>query len=341
MKKILLSSIALFVATLLFSVNAENFIFSGNVNGWPANADNLDQKYVFKPGDTPDTWVLTDLGVFYWVSDVNNNNRFKIVECSNSSNWLSPNTTTMEANKDYPLLSGSDAGFNLPESRYINKITITKKEGNYFMSYEYSRALFVYGDQIAGKECWDFSAPTGTVLVERFDEELQRNLFYGHIIMAASVKDGSGKCFWRIVEKPSQEGHFHWGFNANGDAQQEQASFEARKGSCNNYVTEPEQDKLYTLYQIKFFTDDNVLGTVLVRNLGSYTDIPAGVEGVDKATAKVVGGQGEIRVEGVVGQFAVYSYSGALVATGSEAVSVPAGMYIVLVDGVATKVVVR
>lgn len=60
-----------------------------------------------------------------------------------------------------------------------------------------------------------------------------------------------------------------------------------------------------------------------------------------QATAKFFGGQGEIRVEGVAGQFAVYSYSGALVATGSEAVSVPTGMYIVLVDGVATKVVVR
>lgn len=155
-----------------------------------------------------------------------------------------------------------------------------------------------------------------------------------------------GKCYWRIYDKPVDDPNdyqYSWGFNGNDNAPQEQATFEAKKGSKSCFVTEPEQGVSYTVYQIKFFENENQggSGTVCIRKLDSFDENPSGVEGVEKATAKVYGGQGEIRVEGVAGQFAVYSYSGALVATGSEVVSVPAGMYIVLVDGVATKVVVR
>lgn len=284
------------------------------------------------------------MGVFYWVSEGNNNNRFKIVECENGDRWFSPNTIIMDDKKELPLVNGGDSGFNLPESRYINKITITKKEGgNYYMSYECSRAKYIYGDKIAGKKNWNFDKPTGSVLVERFDEEFDKNVFYGHIVMGASE---DGKCYWRIYDKPVDDPNdyqYSWGFNGNDNAPQEQATFEAKKGSKSCFVTEPEQGVSYTVYQIKFFENENQggSGTVCIRKLDSFDENPSGVEGVEKATAKVYGGQGEIRVEGVAGQFAVYSYSGALVATGSEVVSVPAGMYIVLVDGVATKVVVR
>lgn len=344
MKKFLLSSVALLGAMLFISAKAENFQFRGSVNNWLNQVDEETvNKYTFKPGDTPDTWVLTDLGVFYWVSDDNNNNRFKIVECENGDRWFSPNTTTMDAGHDYPLVNGGDSGFNLPESRYINKITITKKDGNYLMSYEYSRAKYIYGDKIAGKTNWDFAKPTGSVLVERFDEEFNKNVFYGHIVMGASA---DGKCYWRIYDKPVNDPNdyqYSWGFNGNDNAPQEQAAFEAVKGSGFCFVTEPEQGVNHTVYQIKFFENEGKdgYGTVCIRKLESFDDIPAGVEGVEKSAAKVIGGQGEIRVEGVAGQFAVYSYNGVLLATGSEAVSVPEGMYIVLVDGVATKVVVR
>lgn len=345
MKKFLLSTVALFVAMIFTSANAEKFQFRGSVNNWLNKVDQETvDKYTFKPGDTPDTWVLTDLGVFYWVSEGNNNNRFKIVECENGDRWFSPNTTTMDVGENRKLVNGGDSGFNLPESRYINKITITKKEdGNYYMSYECSRAKYIYGDKIAGKKNWDFDKPTGSVLVERFDEEFDKNVFYGHIVMGASE---DGKCYWRIYDKPVDDPNdyqYSWGFNGNDNAPQEQATFEAKKGSKSCFVTEPEQGVSYTVYQIKFFENENQggSGTVCIRKLDSFNEIPSGVEGVEKATAKVYGGQGEIRVEGVAGQFAVYSYSGALVTTGSEVVSVPAGMYIVLVDGVATKVVVR
>lgn len=345
MKKFLLSTVALFVAMIFTSANAEKFQFRGSVNNWLNKVDQETvDKYTFKPGDTPDTWVLTDLGVFYWVSEGNNNNRFKIVECENGDRWFSPNTIIMDDKKELPLVNGGDSGFNLPESRYINKITITKKEGgNYYMSYECSRAKYIYGDKIAGKKNWNFDKPTGSVLVERFDEEFDKNVFYGHIVMGASE---DGKCYWRIYDKPVDDPNdyqYSWGFNGNDNAPQEQATFEAKKGSKSCFVTEPEQGVSYTVYQIKFFENENQggSGTVCIRKLDSFDENPSGVEGVEKATAKVYGGQCEIRVESVAGQFAVYSYSGALVATGSEVVSVPAGMYIVLVDGVATKVVVR
>lgn len=74
----------------------------------------------------------------------------------------------------------------------------------------------------------------------------------------------------------------------------------------------------------------------------TFTDPNAGVEGVAEAPkAKVVAGQGVIRVEGEAQNIAVYSVSGALVSQNEVEVECGAGVYIVNVDGAVSKVIVR
>lgn len=66
------------------------------------------------------------------------------------------------------------------------------------------------------------------------------------------------------------------------------------------------------------------------------------VDGIDAAPkAKVIAGQGMITVEGDASDIAVYTMSGALVSAGERSVDCAAGLYIVKVDGTATKVLVK
>ncbi len=68
-----------------------------------------------------------------------------------------------------------------------------------------------------------------------------------------------------------------------------------------------------------------------------------GVEGVgvDHPTAKVFGGVGEITIDGEASSIQVYTVGGALLSSGSSKVNCAPGMYIVKVDGKATKVIVK
>lgn len=68
----------------------------------------------------------------------------------------------------------------------------------------------------------------------------------------------------------------------------------------------------------------------------------SGVEGIENdAKAKVIAGNGVINIEGEAAQIAVYTAAGALVSEGKTTVECAAGLYIVTVDGKATKVIVK
>lgn len=63
--------------------------------------------------------------------------------------------------------------------------------------------------------------------------------------------------------------------------------------------------------------------------------------GADEAKAKVLAGAGEINVEGEASAIEVYNAGGALISNGSANVKCAPGLYIVRVDGKATKVIVK
>ena len=74
----------------------------------------------------------------------------------------------------------------------------------------------------------------------------------------------------------------------------------------------------------------------------SAPEIATSVEGtVATATAKVIGGVGEINVIGDASNIETYTIGGALVSKNQANIYVAAGLYIVKVDGIATKVIVK
>ena len=81
------------------------------------------------------------------------------------------------------------------------------------------------------------------------------------------------------------------------------------------------------------FTVDIPAQTLLVS-------LSSGVEGAEVPVATVVAGNGRISVMGEVENVAIYTLGGVLVSTQKEA-QVASGAYIVVADGVATKVLVK
>lgn len=66
------------------------------------------------------------------------------------------------------------------------------------------------------------------------------------------------------------------------------------------------------------------------------------VESLNTVAAKVVGGNGVINISGNAADILVYTFAGQLVSrTAQQTIAVPAGAYIVKVDGKATKVIVK
>ena len=74
----------------------------------------------------------------------------------------------------------------------------------------------------------------------------------------------------------------------------------------------------------------------------TLTDAHTGVSDVDaEAAARVVAGDGEILIVGDADEVNVYTASGMLIASDVETITCPAGVYIVVIDGRAHKVLVK
>ncbi|MEG2598284.1 MAG: hypothetical protein RSA66_02325 [Muribaculaceae bacterium] len=85
-------------------------------------------------------------------------------------------------------------------------------------------------------------------------------------------------------------------------------------------------------------------GYTLLVNLKNKTILASktsGVDGVDAAAVKVIGGVGEINVIGEANSIEVFNAGGALVSKNETSVLCASGIYFVRVDGKITKVVVR
>ena len=67
----------------------------------------------------------------------------------------------------------------------------------------------------------------------------------------------------------------------------------------------------------------------------------SGVNDVTESKATVIGGNGEINIQGEVSAIEVYSLSGVLVSKNETSVKCAPGIYIVKADGNVTKVIVK
>jgi len=72
-----------------------------------------------------------------------------------------------------------------------------------------------------------------------------------------------------------------------------------------------------------------------------FTLVTSGISDVDTNVVKVIGGVGEINVIGAAQNIAIYSVGGAQISANAASVNCTPGLYIVVVDGKATKVSVK
>ena len=113
------------------------------------------------------------------------------------------------------------------------------------------------------------------------------------------------------------------------------------KNTPIDIVKSTDKDAMYNIGLEKAY-DYTVLVTIdLKAGKMTVTDNVGAEEVAADATAKVVGGNGEINVIGEASQIEVYTLGGALVSKGEANVKCASGCYIVVVDKKATKVVVK
>ena len=135
------------------------------------------------------------------------------------------------------------------------------------------------------------------------------------------VSDGEKVAVWSAVEKG-------------------EASIVAKTAGANWITAVPVDNNKTELYQ--YFPADNA-GEAWIAKY-TFTSKKGGQGGVDAAIAskaKVLAGEGKIMISGNAADIAVYTAAGALVSKGETIVDCEAGLYIVKVDGQATKVLVR
>lgn len=138
-----------------------------------------------------------------------------------------------------------------------------------------------------------------------------------------NMKDaGDGFCYWRVYDKLENNKGYSWGFAENAESGMLVKGYEG----C-----------VVTLSGWYVVTVNLKTGEVTLESTGD----PSSVADVNAADVKVIGGAGEIRVEGAADGVKVFALSGALLSEGETIVKVPAGIYLVSVGSKVVKVAVK
>lgn len=138
-----------------------------------------------------------------------------------------------------------------------------------------------------------------------------------------NMKDaGDGSCYWRVYDKLENNKGYSWGFVENAESGMLVKGYEG----C-----------VVTLAGWYVVTVNLKTGEVTLESTGD----PSSVADIEAADVKVIGGAGEIRVEGAAEGVKVFALSGALLSEGETIVKVPAGIYLVSVGSKVVKVAVK
>ena len=141
-------------------------------------------------------------------------------------------------------------------------------------------------------------------------------------ILNLSGPNGEALCFWQIYDKLNYLYGYAWGLVENAEAGT------LFKG-CTGFVV---TDAGWYIVTVNLKTGEFTL---------EPTGDPSSVADVEAADVKVIGGAGEIRVEGAAEDVKVFALSGALLSEGETIVKVPAGIYLVSVGSKVVKVAVK
>ena len=226
----------------------------------------------------------------------------------------------------FNLNAGSNDNISCGTAVYeCDKITLTITdnsatlliEGTEKSDEEPLTCVYVIGDNVG----WNFQDPSG-----QLDLTEEEGIFEGVVTMTAAASSEPGAfCFWRIYE--------HLGRGTWGTADGQNTTVHTTQGT----LVKDSEGCITTLP-----------GTYTVRfdiNTGNFTlteNTEAGIDDLENEEVSVIAGNGEIRVNGEA-TVSIYNVCGQRIAADSNAgsFSVPAGIYIVVANGKATKVAVK
>lgn len=290
-------------ALIALTANAGSGIFiRGGLNNW----------------GTPADWEFADKGNnVYTLENKVLKGAFKI----GAASWDVLNfggTGAIEVGKPFALTSGG-GNINIDGSIECTKITFTKiNAGEATLLLEGKQAgggeitqVYVMGDNNA----WNFNDESGKLL----PIEGETKIFSGTVTFPA----GADLSFWRIYEDLGQVGS--WGSPDGADTVESLLSGTLKRGSEGCITTAP------GTYVFVFDLNTGMFDLTLFSS----------VEGIEIENSKITTTAGNISVSGDPASVLVYTTGGALVSSNKTSIDVPTGLYIVVVNNKATKIMVK
>ncbi len=277
--------------------------FRGDVNEWEAVED---WKFEY-----------TGNGVYRLTDKVLPAGKFKIADADwsigcnyggltgGSWNVMSGESLILENKSTYT----EPSNLNLLSDVSCSQILFDIKTGALLINYP--ECVYVVGDNTG----WKWVEENSKLAETENEGEYQGTL-------NLSGPNGEALCFWMIYDKLNYLYGYAWGLIENAE------TGTLVKGCSGCVITDPG----WYIVTVNLKTGEFTLVP---------TSDPSSVADVEAADVKVIGGAGEIRVEGAADGVKVFAFSGALLSEGETIVKVPAGIYLVSVGSKVVKVAVK
>lgn len=263
---------------------------------------------------TPDEWKFKYVGdgLYKLTDKILSEGKFKIADASWSIGSNYGGTETIVSGESFILsnktATSEPADLVVASDIVCSQILFDIKTGTLLINFPEN--VYVIGNNTN----WWESPNDNSELVKT-----EEGVYSGTI----NMKDaGDGSCYWRVYDKLENNKGYSWGFVENAESGMLVKGYEG----C-----------VVTLAGWYVVTVNLKTGEVTLESTGD----PSSVADIEAADVKVIGGAGEIRVEGAADGVKVFALSGALLSEGETIVKVPAGIYLVSVDGKVVKVAVK
>lgn len=203
------------------------------------------------------------------------------------------------------------ANLKVSSEIYCSQILFDIKTGTLLINFP--KNVYVIGDNTG----WEWTEVNSVLTATENEGE------YSGTINLIGANEGAVSSYWRVYDKLENNKGYSWGLK---DGNAENGIF--IKGYEGNIITPVDEYKVTINLKTGEFSLEETGGTSSVAD-------------VEAADVKVIGGAGEIRVEGAAEGVKVFALSGALLSEGETIVKVPAGIYLVSVGSKVVKVAVK
>lgn len=289
-------------ATLeLTESGVQELYLRGDVNNW----------------STPDEWKFKYVGdgLYKLTDKILSKGKFKIADASWSIGSNYGGTETIVSGESFILTNktaaSEPADLVVASDIVCSQILFDIKTGTLLINFPEN--VYVIGDNTG----WQWTDANSMLAATENEGE------YSGTINLIGANEGAVSSYWRVYDKLENNKGYSWGLK---DGNAENGIF--IKGYEGNIITPVDEYKVTINLKTGEFSLEETGGTSSVAD-------------VEAADVKVIGGAGEIRVEGVAEGVKVFALSGALLSEGETIVKVPAGIYLVSVGSKVVKVAVK